>query len=224
MSDFIDLRDDKIVTAIKKYSKDGKEVSLVGVMHIGEREYYEELTNHIQGADSVLWEKIDASNPQTYEGQKLTQSMEGLHKYYGNMARAYGVDLEYEIIDFENPPENWEHCDMDIDTLGRELAKYPKELNIIKMCELLGDLGIVTPKEIFKVAVTRKDQKDDEGSVIISKRNDIVKKRIDELLQEDKEKIAILYGAGHMDDLENYLTEKGFELEEEKWLKAMEIF
>ena len=65
---------------------------------------------------------------------------------------------------------------------------------------------------------------DGKGSVIISERNQVALKVLDQQLrQPQKRRIAIFYGAGHMPDLEKHLRQRGFRKTKHQWISAWNL-
>ncbi|MEO0416889.1 MAG: hypothetical protein AAF226_18270 [Verrucomicrobiota bacterium] len=63
----------------------------------------------------------------------------------------------------------------------------------------------------------------ENGSVILSRRNDIAMKVLEEQLNTDHRSFAIFYGAAHMFDIEERLIEMGFKKGEPAWADAWAI-
>jgi hypothetical protein len=62
------------------------------------------------------------------------------------------------------------------------------------------------------------------GDVYILPRNDVVRKVLHNQLAAGRKKIAILYGAGHMPDLqESLISEFGMRPLKRRWLKAWDL-
>ena len=64
---------------------------------------------------------------------------------------------------------------------------------------------------------------DGEGSVILSERNRVAMRVLDEQLAEGKKRIAIFYGAGHMPDLEKRILSRGGERTGREWFTAWDL-
>lgn len=238
MTDFVGTDNDgSLVTAIKKYSNGEKEISLVGCCHIGEKEYFADMKDYLDSLDAVLWEGAGKSVPKTFQGQMYAELGKALGQSYKKMADAYGVSVQNDIIDYKNLNGKWIHADMDTDEIATELFNSPADLIQLGMAAFLGGIS-VPPKEMFKQMMPQAaKQKNDQLSemlnkifpsngekkmdVILGKRNIIVKEKLDDALGAGYSSIGIFYGAAHMDEIEEYVTGKGFELTEEKWLKAI---
>ena len=64
----------------------------------------------------------------------------------------------------------------------------------------------------------------EDGSTIITERNKVVLKALEEQIAAGKKKIGIFYGAGHFPDMERGLVEDlGFKLEDQRWLMAWDL-
>jgi hypothetical protein len=68
-------------------------------------------------------------------------------------------------------------------------------------------------------ALTGKD-----GSTIITERNKVALRKLDEAIKAGKRRIAIFYGAGHLPDIEDRLiADFGLKRRGEKWLTAWNL-
>ena len=65
---------------------------------------------------------------------------------------------------------------------------------------------------------------DGKGSVIISERNQVALRVLDQQLrQTQKRRIAIFYGAAHMPDFEKHLRQRGFRKTKHQWISAWNL-
>lgn len=197
-----------LVTAVKKYSREGSEVTLVSCTHIGEREYYNSLMQICESTDCVLWEGAMSTVPETSDGIRAKKIGESLREGYRAKAKHYGLEYMKDVFD---PAKllNGEHCDISVDELGMSINNEDKVF-----IEALSHPGELPPRERMKALAYTSSHE----SPIDKKRNDVVKKR----LYCSKGKTAVLYGASHMKHFEKHLLENGYSLETEKWLVAIE--
>lgn len=63
----------------------------------------------------------------------------------------------------------------------------------------------------------------DDGTVIITERNKVVMRHLENHMKQDREKIAIFYGAGHMRDIGERLKAQGFVEGDVSWMTAWDI-
>lgn len=186
------------------------EVHLVGVVHIGERGYYEKLNGLLDGYDAVLYELV-APKGTLPRKDKLA---------YADWAEALGLDPQGMHIDYTR--KHFVHADMSMEEVKeafRKRGKEFKEPDLAPVAQLLKWLGPVKGRwmmaELFKA---------DEGhgdAVIIGDRNQVALKELEEQIAKGSKKIAIFYGAGHMPDLEWHLMERfGMEEAGSEWLTA----
>lgn len=197
-----------LVTAVKKYSREGSEVTLISSTHIGEREYYSSMRELCENADCVLWEGAMSTHPSTDAGRSAKRLGEKLREGYRKSAMHYSLEYMKDVFDPKNL-RNGEHCDISVDELGESIGNEDK-----CFIESLSHPVEFPPLERMKaLAYTSAHE-----SPIDRKRNDIVNKRLDSA----KGKTAVLYGANHMKEFEKHLLENGYSLESEEWLVAIE--
>lgn len=63
----------------------------------------------------------------------------------------------------------------------------------------------------------------DDGTILVTERNKVAFEVMHEQLRFGKRKLAVLYGAGHMPDLEKRLEKLGFHKEQTEWITAWDI-
>lgn len=63
----------------------------------------------------------------------------------------------------------------------------------------------------------------EEGSVILTERNNAALKVLDDTLKQGKKNVAVFYGAAHMPELEKRLGEKGFKPVATEWRQAWDL-
>jgi len=226
----------------------GAKVHLVGVVHVGERAYYEQLNKLFKGYDALLYEMIMP------EGAGPPEPGEGGGGVIGGMQRGLKnlLELEYQLDVIDYKAKNFVHADLDADTFQR-LQKERKESmfglalrsTIRQMKQQAatgeGDLtgfammhALMSPDralEMKYVLGTQFDKMEDEfagldsaaGTVIVTERNKKALAVLADTLAAGKKNVGVFYGAAHMRDMEERLAAMGFKRTGVEWRVAWEI-
>lgn len=107
----------------------GRKIELTGVIHVGEKEFYEGLNRHLEGFDAVLFEmvadpesiaQLRTHPPGRRDGDKPKE--EPLGKLYRILAHdLLNLSLQVEVIDYRRP--NFVHADLGSKELQALLAE-----------------------------------------------------------------------------------------------------
>jgi hypothetical protein len=225
-------------------------VDLVSAVHVADSSYYEKLNEELKNYDVVLYELVapkDDAVPKP--GQPSRNTVGSIQRIIRDL-----LEFEYQLdgIDYSQP--NFQHADFTPEELAAEMSKRGETpLNMfIKMFERiqsapaddsksLGEEDLVlalfrfakNPSLTLRRAMAGQMEdvegfvavfEGETGSSILSGRNDAALKVLKEQIDGGKRNIAILYGAGHMPDLERKL-QKDFNLkfQGERWIPAWEM-
>ncbi len=226
---------------------DGAIVDLVGVVHIGERDYYKDLDERLSKYDAVLYELVapdgTRSRPEDLkERRSIVASMQT------GMKDMLQLDYQLERIDYM--AENFVHADMSPEEFSEDLQRRGD--SVVKMFARMmgaglatqskngGDLGVLMAlfSQDRSTAMKRAmaNQLIDMDAVTVgindaNGENTLIKgrnaKAFEVLRQElaaGKEKLAVFYGAGHLADMAERL-EKDFGMKAGKttWLNAWDL-
>jgi hypothetical protein len=164
------------------------------------------------------------------------------------MAEAFGLVFQLDAMNHDGP--TWRNSDMSIDQVQRRLDEAGAESGALftmldgssMMSRLAGGLlrmigASATGRVMFKfmlveMLVRAEDilamAPGDMGTlfqVLIDDRNKVVIADLERLLKEepDLETIAVIYGAGHMPDLEERLVGLGYTAGEDTWRPAISV-
>lgn len=224
-------------------------VDLVSAVHLGEKSYYEELNRRFDKYDVVLYELVapEGTRPPRGGGDRLNP----IGMLQSGMKDMLGLELQLEQIDYER--DHFVHADMSAEEFEQsmrargddfmamffrmlqrtltEQAKNPRRGTndlAMMMALLTGDNPLVLKRLLAEQfedleSITALIEGPD-GSTIISERNKVAFARLDEQLTAGKRRIAVFFGAGHMPDLEQRLTEQlGFTPLATTWLVAWDL-
>ncbi len=222
-------------------------VDLVGVVHIGEDEYYQELGKRLSKYDVVLYELVapDGTRIRPEDLQERRSVLASMQTGMKDM-----LNLEYQLEKIDYMSENFRHADMSPDEFVEDLERRGD--SIVKMIARMmgaglasqaasgGDAGILLalfsddrPKkmkqamarQLVDIEVVTAGMDDANGeNTLIKGRNAKAFKILQEELDAGKKNIAVFYGAGHLPDMAERL-EQDFSMKPVKtiWLDAWDL-
>jgi len=243
----------ELQTGITTYvNAQGQQIDLISAVHIGDQNYYDAL-NHIFGDyDVVLYELVGGPMEQRGE-TTLTAEMQAVQVLQRMAQTVLGFrhqldGIDYTATNFEHADVTWnewntlnEEKNEDLGTMFFRAMSLQYDEDLQKELEAVAGPDMNTnimeaitefsPDKLKRslapmlgkaeVFVTKLEGS--EGSVIISERNKVVMKRVNETLDKGTQKIGVFYGAGHMPDLDDRLLAQGFERKDTRWLMAWSI-
>jgi hypothetical protein len=223
-------------------------VDLVGAVHVGEKAYYEDLNKLFEKYDAVLYELVAPAGTRVPKGAKpgghpVAMLQNGLKDM---------LQLEHQLEYVDYTKKNMIHADMSPDDfsksmsdrgesfftmfarmMGQAIAQQSQQKSKTSEFDFLaalfdrdraGSLKRLMAEQ-FETMEGAMDALDGpKGSTILSERNKVALGKLTEQLAAGKKKIAIFYGAGHMNDLEKHLL-ADFHLRraDEQWLTAWKL-
>jgi hypothetical protein len=232
-------------TAISRFAAKGDvKVDLIGVVHIGERQYYEKLNDLFKEYDVVLYEM--AGGPKKGKPSPLDDlNFDPLNLFYKYLANTMKIEQQMRVIDYSAP--NFVHADLDwkdvpeiLNKRGDNLlslfltivADLIREHNLEqarlakggKKPEKLDPFAFSGPTASYKLRLGMAKELVESGDglglgktvdlFIIDYRNEACLKVLQKQLAAGKKKIAIFYGAAHMPDFEQRLL-RDFQMREQ---------
>ncbi len=240
---FIRIRVDKnnkpvaMQTATVRYigkNKVGKTVTvdLIGVVHIGEKGYYEKLNKSFEQYQSLLYELVAPKGTKIPKGgARKGQGFNPIAGLQKGMQAGLGLEFQLEHIDYTK--SNFVHADMTpkefgesmknnneslvkgfFKAMGQSIARSGKSNGSdTKMLMALVARGKDRPIKLRQVlAEQMKDIESgmlifegDNGSTIIHHRNRKALSVMEAEIEAGKTKIGVFYGAGHLPDMEERL-------------------
>lgn len=255
-SDFIRYRetedDARLETAVKTYgAKSGVTVDLVGVVHIADKTYYQDLNEKLGTYDAVLYELVGDPKALLAKGKEkeAPNPLRNLQKMAGSMLR---LDFQLDNINYDRP--NFVHADLSVEEfaqrqnnrgenlmslLGRAMrmereGKLPgaESAQDISLPELLSALSGADGADSLKILMAKvfdgaeemmESFEGQDGTVILTERNKVVSAKLKESVDGGKKHLAIFYGAGHLPGIEALLKEGGYACQQETWMPAWKM-
>ena len=236
-------------TSITRYESErypGVTVDLIGVVHIGDKGYYEKLNKIFEQYDALLYELVAPEGARPVSGQPTGSVVSGMQRM---MKDALELQFQLDIIDYSK--KNFVHADMSpaefaksmkdrgesftqlfFRAIGQSLAQQGATGGSTDLQMLMAltsrnrstRLKGVMAKQFQQMEATMYALNGPNGTTIINGRN---KKALDVMEREiaaGKTRLAIFYGAGHLPDMEKRLEgDYGFRSRGAKWLRAWDL-
>ncbi|MFC7357268.1 hypothetical protein ACFQO1_06190 [Jejudonia soesokkakensis] len=203
-----------------KLKKDNNEIAFIPIHHAGTREFYNDVTKKIDSLEAIgyfmYWEKIKSKKMDSTKADTVSRKLRkitGIYTFGNDFVSVLDTltknklhKLKKQLI---NQPSYW---DLGIDSLNSKNADATVEQILEFHDEKYGKV-VLEPCD-FETKITEKsscqnleNHKDISDDIIINFRNQIV---LEELDKEIKNKIAIVYGRGHLEGIKKGLIERGY--------------
>ncbi len=240
-------------TAIVRYEGvqggplEGHTVDLVGVVHIGEKEYYRDLAEKLAQYDVVLYELVapDGTRIRPEDLQARRSVLASMQTGMKDM-----LQLEYQLEKIDYLSKNFRHADMSPDEFVEDLERRGD--SIWKMVARMmgaglasqsasgGDAGLLLAlfsddrptkmkqamaRQLIDIETVTAGIDDANGeNTLIKGRNAKAFAILREEIDAGKKNIAVFYGAGHLPDMAERL-EQEFSMKPAKtiWLDAWHL-
>lgn len=225
---------------------EGQTVDLVGVVHIGQSEYYSAIKKQLSDYDKVLYELVapdgtrirpeDLQNRRSILASMQTGMKDILH-------------LEYQLEKIDYMAENFRHADMSPDEFVKDLERRGD--SVWKMAARMMGAGMATQtqggdvslimalfstdrakmmkramaSQLIDIELVTAGMNDASGeNTLIKGRNRKAFEILQQELDSGADTVAVFYGAGHLSDMAERL-ETEFEMEptETTWLDAWDL-
>ena len=225
----------------------GRTVDLVGVVHIGQREYYRDLKKKLARYDVVLYELV-APDGTRIRPEDLEERRSLLASMQTGMKDM--LNLEYQLEHIDYMATNFRHADMspdefmkDLESRGDGLWKMAARMmgaGLATQASSGGDAGLmlalfssdrsmklkqVMARQLADVDAVTAGMDDATGdNTLIKGRNRKAFEVLSEELNAGKKTVGVFYGAGHLSDMAERL-ENEFEMKPTTttWLTAWDL-
>lgn len=228
----------------------GRQVDLVGVVHIGELKYYQDLDRRLSKYDRVLYELVAP------EGTRISKEQAAqVRGPLGAMQMGMKdmLNLEFQLQHINYDAANFRHADMSADEFVNDLsdrgdsvmkmvfrmigsgmaaqaAADPEHSDTALLMAMFAPdrarrlkqvmAGQFQDMEIMIAAVADSSGK----STIITERNAKAMEVLRDELDRGTRKLAIFYGAGHLPDMARRLeNDFGMKRTSSEWLQAWDL-
>jgi hypothetical protein len=222
-------------------------VDLVGVVHIGQREYYVDLNRRLNKYDTVLYELV-APDGTRIRPEDLQERRSLLASMQTGMKDMLNLEYQLELIDYM--ADNFRHADMspeefveDLNRRGDSIWKMAARMmgaGLASSAATGGDTGMLLAlfsndrskmmkrtmaQQLVDIDSVTAGMDDENGeNTLIKGRNAKAFSILKEELDAGKKKLAVFYGAGHLPDMAERL-EQDFEMEFKRvtWMDAWDL-
>jgi hypothetical protein len=241
------------VATVTYRNKDGVTVRLVGAIHIGEKSYYDSLNRSFENDDAVLYEMVkpkDAGVPEP--GQRSDNPINQFQhmlkdvldldfqlddidyskpnfvhadmdaETFAKMQEERGETFQELILKqvmkaMLNPPEHKQGDEPDADKTLDSLVE------MLTRPDMERQIKLQVARQLDKMEADALGLNGPNGSVIVTERNKVALKVLDQTIAQGRKKISIFYGAAHLPDMSARLREKGFTPVQTEWLTAWDL-
>lgn len=222
-------------TAIVRFAdQKGIEVDLIAAVHVGDKEYYEELNELFKDYDALLYELVAEEgtvlDKKTLEDRKGKSPLAGFQR---GMGETLELDFQLEHVDYT--ADNFVHADLTPDEFVRRVsergdlmqmifraitvgAKKEGQDNELRLQgKLFGTLFASNRSLALKRLLAKEmiNQLDDsvwiiggDGSAIITDRNEAALKVLRKQIKDGKKKLGIFYGGAHLPEFAKSLKKE----------------
>lgn len=206
-------------------------VDLVGVVHIGQDDYYTQLKKRLAEYDVVLYELVapDGTRIRPEDLEKRRSLLASMQTGMKNM-----LNLEYQLEKIDYMAKNFRHADMSPEEFAEDMQRrgdnFPKmiarmmgaglaaqsksggsEADILLALfssdrAMMMKRAMATQLSDMELATAGMDDENGDNT-LIKGRNAKAFAVLQEVLQAGNKKIAVFYGAGHLDDMADRLRD-----------------
>lgn len=221
-----------IVSYVPRNGDSNVQVDLVGAIHIGDKEYYEDLNRRFKAYDAMLYELIAPKDTVISDRDSDNRSVISNTQ----IAMKNLLDLSFQLDEVDYAAGNFVHADLSptelsesMDERGESLyvyfwrlfyasfdeyAKDPLGLQNMSMFSAMlsadsdNSFKMMLAYEMTDLEKTSEILGDDSQSAVIGARNQRAIDVLKEQLESGEQHIAIFYGVAHMPDMEERLLQQ----------------
>ena len=219
----------------------------IGAVHIADKSYYEELNKRFKEYDVVLYELVAPEGTRIPKGGRPGGGGGAIGGLQSGMKSMLDLSLQLNHVDYT--VKNLVHADMSPDEFSKAmkdrgeswLQMYLRTVGYAMATQsgtgsdasLLLALFSRDRSRRLKIILAQQFEEQEgmmgalegpDGSAIITARNGKCFEVLEKQIQDGKKRIAVFYGAGHLNDMEKRLV-RDFKLKraEESWVDAWNL-
>lgn len=187
---FVELRTSGVVMQVREYTRgDGVKITLVPMSHVGERDFYQNLSESFPDDSVVLMEGVS-------DHRKVVRASSN----YSKMAESIGVAEQQQVF---KPKGKLVPADLDMSDFS------PETLDMLKTAMLIHSKGVTAETMPILMKPTPPGLEKRLMEDILTKRNRHLLKVLHEHLPESRH-IIIPWGAAHMPEIAREIEKSGF--------------
>jgi hypothetical protein len=250
-------RSARLEVAIRKFTlPSGQTVDLIGVVHIADAAYYQQLNQRFDSYDAVLFELVGDPRALTQAPRVQAQLQQDSAVGFIQQSASRHLDLAFQLGAIDYTKKNMVHADASAEEFARMQSERGenvltlfvsamqaqmrnqmssanrgamRELDTFALIRIL--MSQDSAAEFKKALAKNFDQMESmtaameggpQGSAVLSGRNGVVLKKLQEVLAHRKQRrIAVFYGGAHMPGIEaSLLKDMNAKISGEEWLAA----
>lgn len=227
---------ESLQVAVARYSFDqgefkGAFVDLIGAVHVGTKEYYQELNKRFKAYDAMLYELV--ADPSANKPDKRAQR--GGFNPLGSLQTGMKdvLQLKFQLDEVDYSPSNFVHADISGEDfvedmkqrgdsflgmfarmMGAGLVAQNSKKGNAQQAELIAAALSKDPIKLRRVMADQFESMDsqmaamahkDGKSTLLTERNTKAFQVMEKEMAKGKKKLAIFYGAGHLLDMHQRL-------------------
>lgn len=238
--------DSGLQIAVTDYVSSGTTVSLYGVVHIADADYYKKVQKDLDTYDAVLYEGVGGDKQKMAQQKKEPSVLSTIQHLAGDV-----LDLNFQLDSIDYTRKNLVHADVgSMDELKEKMngesispmGQYVKEEQLGFLKPILDAAGPML-KQLLKTQPEWQNKIKSQFAqtlsntdinsqltptlykAIVLDRNQIVIDVLTKQLRDcpEKKTYAVFYGAAHMPDLEKRLLAMGFTQKSKRWMTAWNV-
>ncbi len=223
------------VTRYELKNEDGETVTvdLIGVVHVGEEKYYQDLNDIFEQYDGMLFELVAPEGTVIPKGGREPDGA-GLNPIAAmQKGMQQGLGLEFQLDHIDYTKDNFVHADMSPEefaesmtangesvwkimgkAVGQSMAMQGSGSGGSEIRMLMAMFSDNREMRLRRIAAEQMKQMEagmaifegENGSTIIDHRNGKAMDVLKREMARGKKKLALFYGAGHLPDMQRRLT------------------
>jgi hypothetical protein len=241
-------------TAVVRYlpaqgGTEGAVVDLIGAVHVGDKEYYDQLNKLFESYDVLLYELVAPEGTRIPKEGRKGPSAHPIGAMQDGMSAI--LELQHQLDSIDYTKGNFVHADMSPEEFAKSMANRGESF-MQMFFRLMGQgmaqgatkqgmsdldllMALFSKDRALKLKTLMAEQFNEidgalavldgpEGSTILTERNKRCFDVLDKLLKDGKKKIGIFYGAAHLPDMERrLLADFAMKRDSEQWLAAWNL-
>jgi len=210
----------------------GLQFLLLPMIHVGTREYYEQVRARLATCDLILAEGVDSKNVRI------------LTNWYGIVRRAKGIDLvtQEEALLLKGLTGKIVNADMKVDAFDKGWSGLPLPLRTLRLAagpvlasylllfgtrEMIAERMGIDDLPSRDELLNQDDYFDKVDDLIVDERDKVVLShitRLDQAASTQKQLVAVLFGARHMRAVSALLLHRlGYRIAQSEWITVFDF-
>ncbi len=224
-------------------------VDLIGVVHIGEKQYYQKLNDRFQQYEGLLYELVAPEGTVIPKGGRTEVGMNPIAGMQKGMQAVLGLEFQLDHVDYTQ--KNFIHADMTPTEFAESMENNDESISKYALCAIGQGMALqqagkggnnmsmlmamfsknkeVKMRRMFAEQMQNMEAgmimfEGKDGSTIIDHRNAKCMEVLEREIASGKKNLAIFYGAGHLPDMQRRLM-SNFKMKRagQYWLQAWSL-